>query len=114
MYILITQRFQKQYYKYCKKHFTLADFAAVLQNKAHTLIDLHFPFFKHKGVVNGVHIRSIVFYRRGYAIVPLVLALKKDKTFGENINWKAHKEMIRVEYERALDDLENGHFEVFR
>ncbi len=79
MKVIITHRFRSQYYKKFKKHFTLDSFAQVLMTKSHTLIDLTFPFFKHKGVVNGVHIRSVVLFRRGDNIIPLILSLKKTK-----------------------------------
>lgn len=110
--VYLTNRFQKQYLKKFIKYFSKEDFVKQLKIKEHTLIDLHFPYMKLKNKIWNIVIRWIIFIIFDKNIVPIILFLKKDKHFWENINWNTHEKLILKEYKFALENIKKGNFEV--
>jgi hypothetical protein len=46
-------------------------------------------------------------------IIPLFIALKKDKLYWENIIWENYKKIIKKKFFIILEELENWEFEEF-
>ncbi len=84
-----------------------------MQQRKQQLITLKQPYFKIKTQINAFAIRGVVFAEVNTRIIPLVLFAKKDKKYGHNVSWVTHKDLIGKPYDKALDDIENGNFEVF-
>jgi hypothetical protein len=57
MKIVITQRFMEKYLKPLSKYFTKNDFIELLNERNHTFISLHLPFFKLKNKINNFSFR---------------------------------------------------------
>ncbi len=113
MSIIITETFKKEYYKKYKKYFDLKEFSENLKEKQHNFIDLHSPFFKVKQNMGNVDFRSVIFIQKENKIIPLLIFLKKDKKFWENVSWKTHRDLILDEYEFALENIENWDFDFY-
>ncbi len=113
MKVIITNRFKKKYFKVLKKQFSLDEFVIQLKKKSHTFIELQSMFLKYKGAVKAIHIRGVVFVLEDSYIVPLCFFLKKDKQYGNNVSWHTHEDLILEEYEKSLDDIESGDFDIF-
>lgn len=113
MKIIITKRFEKEYLKELNKYFTKEKLAQNLKEKKHKFISLHFPYFKFKSKLNLVDFRWILLFVWEDKIIPLILFLKKDKKYGENISWSENEDMILQEYDRAIVDIEKWEYEVF-
>ncbi len=113
MEVLITKTFKKKYIKKYEKYFKISDFVDILKNKYHTFIELHNPFLKVKNDINFVSFRWIIFTFKENKIVPIFIALKKDKKFWENITWGKDKDFIKSEFINNLEDIEKGDFEIF-
>ncbi len=95
--IIITKRFEEKYLINLSKNFQKQEFINMLKTKKHTFISLHSPYFKIKNNVNNVSIRWVLVVLEENNIVPLVLFLKKDKKYWDNVNWKDYKDMILEE-----------------
>ncbi len=79
MKIIITKGFKKKYFNNFEKYFKLKDFVKNLENKKHSFICLHHPYFKIKQKINTISTRWIVFIIESELVVPIILFLKKDK-----------------------------------
>jgi len=104
MKVLITERFEKKYYKKFQNHFTLNTLSIFLKSKSHTLILLHSPFQKFKGKVWNSEIRWVAVVIKN-TIIPITIFLKKDKSLWENISWKTQESLILEEYDFATKDV---------
>lgn len=113
MEFLITNRFKKKYLEKNEKYFTLEDFLENIAEKEHTFITLHIPFSKFKNKINKVAIRWVLFYYLEDKIVPIIVSLKKDKNFWENISRKINRTFILEEFDFSMDDIESWDFEIF-
>jgi hypothetical protein len=113
MKVILTNTFKKKYLKSFSKYFTQNDFIKFLKDKNHIFVWLHYPYFKIKWYVKMVSIRWILFLLDKNDIIPLMVFLKKDKKYWENVNWNEYKDFIWKEYDKALIDIENWEFEEF-
>lgn len=113
MKVIITKNFEKEYLKNLIKYFNKEKLAKDLKNKKHKFISLHFPYFKFKSKLNLVDFRWILIFISDDKIIPLILFLKKDKKYWENINWETYKQMILDEYDNTIADIEKWNYEIF-
>lgn len=113
MSIIITKRFEKQYLENLSKYFSKVDFINILKSKSHTFISLQKPYFKIKNNVKSISIRWILVILEEDNIVPLMVFLKKDKKYWENVNWIDYKNMILKEQEENIKDIENWDYEEY-
>ncbi len=113
MNIIITKRFEDKYLKYLLKNFSKEVFIKMLKEKNHTFISLHQPYFKIKNTINSISIRWILLILEEDNIVPLMIFLKKDKKYWENINWKEYKDIILEEQELSFEDIKNGNYKEY-
>jgi hypothetical protein len=116
MKVILTDTFKKKYLKSFYKHFSKEDFVKFLKERNHTFIWLHHPYFKIKWNVKMVGIRWILFLLDSNTIIPLMIFLKEDKMYWENVRWNLIEDDILFEYKQALDDIrdkENKRFEEF-
>jgi hypothetical protein len=47
------------------------------------------------------------------SIIPLLIFLKKDKNYWENIRWESYEKITEKEYDLAVKDIKNWDFEIF-
>lgn len=113
MKVLITKWFEKEYLKNLSRYFNKNKLAENLKSKKYNFISLHFPYFKFKSKLNSVDFRWILLIIEDDKIIPLMLFLKKDKKYWENINWQDYKEMILDEYDKIINDIEKWNYEIF-
>lgn len=121
--IVVTKFFLKSEFKPVKNKIGLIDvFEGVKRIEKDLAINIKAPvkfpnlrFFKVR-VGKLVKARMIVFLKIGSnKFVPIVLRLKKDKVFGMNMsmNNKVLVDLINVNFEKIIEDLKNGDFELF-
>jgi hypothetical protein len=113
MKVIITNSFEEKYLKSLYKNFSKDEFVKFLKEKTHTLIWLHYPYFKIKWYVKTISIRWVLFLLDKDYIIPLMVFLKKNKKHWENINWNDYKGFIWEEYDKVLKDIENWDFKEF-
>lgn len=113
MLILLTNRFKEEYLGNYSKYFSKKDLIEVLENKFHKNIPLHEPFVKFKNNINMVAFRWILAIEDWDTIIPLLIALKKNKKDWENINRREYKQIIEYEYDLAVTDIDNWDCEEF-
>ena len=112
MKIIISERFEKKYFKWFEKYFSLEDFCNHLKSKNHTLILLHTPFQKFKWHIGNTHIRAVVVLIQ-WNVIPLTLFLKKDKNYGENVSWQTQRIIIIEEYNIVTQDISDWKYKVY-
>jgi hypothetical protein len=57
MKVVLTDRFKDEYLEPLLKYFTKEDLVKHLKERNHTLIPLHYPFFKLKNKINNFSFR---------------------------------------------------------
>jgi hypothetical protein len=70
-------------------------------------------FSKFKSKLNSVNFRWVVSITNEKYTIPLVIFLKKDKKYWENIIRESHKKIVEKELDFATKDIENWNFEEF-
>lgn len=117
--LILTDSFLKKELKPMRKYFTIADIKkAVLKiNKS----AVYFSDLGYKNgkllklrIVNKVAGRLIVYvFTQKNLTVPLVVRLKKDKIFGENLslNNKKAKALILKMLDLVMDDIKHGRYQ---
>jgi hypothetical protein len=113
MKVIITKNFWKKYLKNLSKYFSKDEFVRFLKKRNHTFIWLHYPYFKIKWYIKMVNIRWVLFLLEDDSIIPLMIFLKKDKKYWENINWSICEDDILIEYEKTLEDIKSKNYEEF-
>ncbi len=113
MKVIITKSFKDKYLKKFKNYFEIKDLVDILLKKEKNFISLHFPFLKFKNKINKVSFRWVIFLFMEEKIVPIFIALKKDKSKWENIFWKKNKDFLKKEFRKSRIDIKNWDFEVF-
>lgn len=112
MKIIITKRFKKKFLKEYTKYFSKQDLVNILRRKE-KFIALVFPFLKFKWKINSVDFRWVVFSVFNNSIVPIFIALKKDKKHWENISWAINKDFLKEEFILYKKEIANWDFEIF-
>lgn len=117
--IIITESFYKRELKHVAEYFSLGDIRAAVARLASSGIEMSHAGFQHCKILK-VRMgskpagRMIVFLQveRNY-FIPVVIRLKKDKIFGENLSMenKPAKTLIINNIHLALDDLKNGRYQ---
>ena len=113
MSIIITTRFKNKYLNKLIKNFSKSEFITMLQKKQHTFISLHEPYFKIKSNVRDVSIRWVLVIMEDSDLIPIMLFLKKDKKYWDNVNWKDYKDLILEEFKLNIQDIKNWDYEKF-
>lgn len=116
--IIITESFQKRELKAVAEYFSLGDIRAAVIRLASSGIEMSHAGFRHCKILK-VRIgskpvgRIVVFLQvQQHYFVPVVIRLKKDKIFGENLSMenKRAKALIIENISRALADLQQGRY----
>lgn len=117
--IIITESFQKRELRHLAEYFSLGDIRAAVARLASSGIEMSHAGFHYCKILK-VRIgskpagRMIVFLQvqQNY-FIPVVIRLKKDKIFGENLSPenKRAKALIIENIYRALDDLQRGRYQ---
>ena len=116
--IILTQSFLQKEFKQVKKHYTIEDIKKSIEKidtSADTLSDLGYKNGKlmKLRVANKVSGRLVVYvFVKTNLVVPVVVRLKKDKIFGENLSMenKKAKALIVKMLDLAIVDIENGNY----
>ena len=112
MKIIISDVFNKKYLLKLSKYFSLEDFIEKLKVNQNNII-LKYPYFKIKLRIKTVEFRGVVLFQEENYIIPLMIYLKKDKKYGENIIWsKYEKEVLKVQ-EEVLKDIKEKKYKMF-
>ena len=112
MKIIITKRFREKFINSFGKYFSEKNLIQVFKSKNHNFISIHHPFLKFKSKINFVEFRWIIYIENTY-IIPLCMFLKKDKKYWNNLAWKTHKKLIKIEFELSVKNIEKWIFDVF-
>ncbi|MDR1944622.1 MAG: hypothetical protein LBQ59_00610 [Candidatus Peribacteria bacterium] len=81
MKIIITKKLKKELEKF-SKYFELQKFINDLKEQSKSFLHIHDNFFKFKSNLNSIKFRGIVvLIREKEIIIPLFIALKKDKLY---------------------------------
>lgn len=117
--IIITGSFRKRELKKLAQYFTLSDIQRAVAKVASSGIEMSHAGFRHCKILK-VRIgskppgRLILFLQieQNY-FIPVVIRLKKDKIFGENLSMenKTAKSLIIENIHHALDDLQHGRYQ---
>ncbi len=119
MILILTKSFLQKEYKLIKKYYSLEDIKKAvnkLRGQKVRLSNLGYTggeLFKLR-MVHKVAGRLIVFmYKQKNLVIPIVIRLKKDKVFGENLsmNNKKAKILILNSLDSAIEDIDQGNFE---
>lgn len=94
MKIVITESFEREFYKLFKYSFLINNLVEKLKTKQHTLINLIYPYRKFKYKIFNISIRWVVFVGLENKIVPIYIAKKKDKIRWYNI--KVDKDFLKI------------------
>ena len=110
MKIIITQTFEKWFFKEFKKYnFTLLNFINTLKKTKQ--ICLKEPYFKIKINLDWVSLRWIFIKNDIWNIIPLFLILKKNKNIWSNLVLnKKVLEKIDILFEKMIKDFKKGNF----
>ncbi|MDQ7009910.1 MAG: hypothetical protein Q9M94_06470 [Candidatus Gracilibacteria bacterium] len=113
MEIIITNYFSKILEKECKNT-KVSEIIKKININSRNFISLKIPFYKIKLKIGNKTYRLLIFSNEKFIkIVFMNIFDKKDKKFGENINWKLSKNEILKFYEKNLEDIENGDFDKY-
>jgi hypothetical protein len=113
MRVIISNSFKKNYLHDIQKQCNQHDFITFLKQKQHTFIWLHHPYFKIKGNIKGISIRWVLFLFESDTIIPLMVFLKKNKKYWENINWYLFENEILSEYKKVIEDIKDWKIDIF-
>ena len=111
MKIIITERFEEKYYKKLKKYFDIKNFCKKLKQTRQ--INLKTPYYKVKFNLWLITFRWVILEIKWWNMIPLLLYLKKDKNYWDNITWISFKKIILEAQSFALKDIENSRFESY-
>ncbi len=94
MKIIVTNFFEKQFNKIVKD-LSLDDLISKIKLESKNFVNLSTPYFKIKLNSSNKKYRLILSYDKGNVIFLFINIFdKNDKRYGENINWKIHKNEI--------------------
>ena len=117
--LLITDAFKKKELQKLKKQYTIDDIKKTAKKVSVSGIELSHLGYKHGHlvkvrVVSKVAGRMIAFlFKSDDIVVPIVIRLKSDKIFGENLsleNKKAKKLILKM-LDAVMNDITNDKFE---
>lgn len=119
MFLVLTKSFIKKELKPLKKYYTVEDIKKTIFKLPTSSIYLSNLGYKEGKLLklrmlSKVAGRIIVYvYRQKELIIPIVLRLKKDKIFGENLSLdnKKAKQIILLTLAKTMLDLRNGDYE---
>ena len=109
MKVIITKTFEKFLNKHFSNYFIdLAYLSQELKKSFKDEIYLKRPIMKFKLKINKLSYR-LVWLVKNNKIVPILIFLKKDKNFWENIIWNKELEILINHYSSKMQvDFENG------
>ena len=114
MEVKITKTFEKFISKHFSNYFIdLEDFSIELKKSFLSEIYLKRPIMKFKIKINSVSYR-VVWLVKNEKIVPILIFLKKDKNFWENLIWNKELEILINHYSSKIKlDIYNKNYKIF-
>ena len=119
--LIITEYIKKNELKAVAKYFTLKDIKKSIQKVESSGIEMaHFGYKNCKVIkvrIGSKPLGRMIVYiqvKQNY-IFPVILRLKKDKIFGENLSLQNKKAEQKIIYnlEKIFDDLKNNRYEKY-
>lgn len=119
MFIILTKSFLKREFKSLNKHYKLEDLKKTLKKINSSSICLANLGYKDGKllklrITSNISGRLVVYlFEEKNLIIPVVLRLKKDKIFGENLSFNNEKakSLILDMLDRVMVDIKSGDYE---
>ena len=111
MKIIITESFDKKYLQKLTKYFSIGGFIDKLQQTQ--TVTPKYPYIKMKMRIRMIEFRWVTLIQQWKYLIPLLIHLKKDKQYWENIIWNTFEQTILDAQKQALKDIEDKKYRVY-